>query len=55
MNYGIRYVKLVKNYQLQTASVVREKVLVTDGILELSNRVSLSRLELDQFVHVSTY
>jgi len=43
---------LVKNYQLQTASFVREIVLIREGILELPNRVSLSRFELDQLVHV---
>jgi len=44
--------KLVKDYQLQTASFVREIILIREGTLELSNRVSLSRLELDQLVHV---
>jgi len=46
--------KLVKDYQLQmqTASFVRGIVLITEGTLELPNRVSLSCLELDQLVHV---
>jgi len=44
--------KLVKNYQLQTASFIRKLVLIREGTLELPNRVSLSRLELDQLVHV---
>jgi len=39
--------KLVKDYQLQTASFVLEIVLIREGTLELSNRVSLSRLELE--------
>jgi len=43
---------LVRDYQLQTASFVIEIVLIREGSLELSNRVSLSRLELDQLVHV---
>jgi len=33
--------KLVKNYQLQTASFVRTIVLVREGTLELPNRASL--------------
>jgi len=41
-----------KDYQLQTASFVREIVLIRRGTLEFSNRLSLSRLELDQLVHV---
>jgi len=44
--------KLVKNYQLQTASFVGEIVLIRKGTLELPNRASLSYLELDQLVHV---
>jgi len=44
--------KLVKNYQLQTASFVRETVLIREGSLELPNCASLSRLELDQLAHV---
>ena len=44
--------KLVTDYQLQTASFVRELVLLRESTLELSNRVNLSRLELDQLVHV---
>jgi len=44
--------KLVKNYQLQTASFVLEIVLIREITLELPNRASLSRLELDQLVHV---
>jgi len=45
--------KLVTNYyQLQTASFVREIVLIGEGTLELPNRVSLSRLELDHLVYV---
>jgi len=43
--------KLVKNYQLQTASFVYEIVLMREGTLELPNGVSLSRLEIDQLVH----
>jgi len=47
---------LVENYQLQTASFVRELVLIREGTIELSNSVSLSRLKLDQLVHaVSTF
>jgi len=41
--------KLVKDYQLQTASFVREIILIRE---KLPNRVSLSRLALDQLVHV---
>jgi len=44
--------KLVTNYQLQTARFVREIVLIREGTLGLPNRASLSRLELDQLVHV---
>jgi len=44
--------KLVKNNQLQTASFVRELVLIIEGTLKLPNRASLSRLVLDQLVHV---
>jgi len=40
--------KLVKDYQLQTASFVHEKVSIRETAEELSNSVSLSRLELDQ-------
>jgi len=43
---------LFKDYQLQTASFVREIVLIREGTLELPNPVSLSRFELDQLVHV---
>jgi len=35
--------KLFKDYQLQTASFVREIVLIREGTLELPNPVSLSR------------
>jgi len=42
--------KLVTNNQLQTARFVREIVLIREGTLELPNRASLSRLELDQLV-----
>jgi len=38
--------KLVKDNQLQTTSFVHEIILIREGILELSNRVSLSRLEI---------
>jgi len=48
----LSWCKLVKNYQLQTASFVREIVLIKEGTLILPNCVSLSRLELDQLVHV---
>jgi len=44
--------KLFKDCQLQTASFVREIVLIWEGTLELPNPVSLSRFELDQLVHV---
>jgi len=44
--------KLFKDYQLQTASFVRERVLIREGTLELPNLVSLSRFELDQLAHV---
>jgi hypothetical protein len=44
--------KSVKDYQLQTASFVRELVLLRDSTLELSNSVNLSRSEFDQLVHV---
>jgi len=46
--------KLVKYYQLQTVSFVRDIVLFRECTLELSNRVSLSLLELDQLVHVAS-
>jgi len=46
--------KLVKDYQLQTASFVREIVLIAESTLELPNRGNLSRLELDQLVHVAS-
>jgi len=42
--------KLVNDYQLQTASFVRNIVLMREDTLELSNRVRLSRLELDQLI-----
>jgi len=44
--------KLVKVYQLHTASFVCQLILIRESTLELSNRVSLSRLESDQLVHV---
>jgi len=44
--------KLLKNYQLQTASFVHEMVLIREGALELPNHAGLSHLELDQLVHV---
>jgi len=44
--------KLVEDYQLQTASLVCEIVLIREGTLELSNRVSLSCLKLHQLVHI---
>jgi len=44
--------KFVKYFQLQIANFVHEIVLIREGILELPNRASLSRLELDLLVHV---
>jgi len=52
LNFAFHHDKLVKDYQLQTESFVREIVLIREGTLELPNRVSSSRLELDQLVHV---
>src|SRR5664279_4298157 len=46
--------KLVNDCQLQTASFVRELVLLRESTLELSNCVIFSRLELDQLVHVAS-
>jgi len=43
---------LLKNYQLQAASFVSEIVLIRERTIELPNRVSLSRIESDQLVHV---